>query len=171
MHPMYIDMHLFMKHLHSLSILVYIIYIYRNMNLKGERIKYKQKLQYIFFMPLWIFNLLREFHCTSDTTEFKFKGLCDLASTQIFELTFWKFPFSPLYLSLSALLTVSCKQSALSCLFFFAPIVSSARSEHYPFFASRKLFCQTKQKKFYLLHQKTLVQTNQSLSTWLVSPS
>ena len=87
MHPMYIDMHLFMKYLHSLSILVYIIYI-QKYEFKERENKIQIEVTVYFFMPLWIFNLLREFHCTSDTIEFKFKGLCDLASTQIFELTF-----------------------------------------------------------------------------------
>ena len=62
---------------------------HRNMNLKGERIKIQIELTVYFFMPLWIiFNFLREFHCTSNTTEFKFKGLCDLASAQLLELIF-----------------------------------------------------------------------------------
>ena len=56
-----------------------------------ERRDSKIQIEFIvsFFMPLRIFfNFLREFHCTSDTDEFKFKGLCDLASAQLFELLY-----------------------------------------------------------------------------------
>ena len=73
---------------HHASMYIY-IHTHRNMNLKGERIKIQIELTVYFFMPLWIiFNFLREFHCTSGTTEFKFKGLCDLASGQLSELIF-----------------------------------------------------------------------------------
>ena len=73
-----------------MEVCVYIyIYTHRNMNLKEKRIKIQIELTVYFFMPLWIiFNFLREFHCTSGTTEFKFKGLCDLASAQLLELIF-----------------------------------------------------------------------------------
>ena len=147
----------------------------RNMNLKAERIKIQIELTLYFFMPLQIiFNFLGEFHCTSDTTEFRFKGLCDLASTQLLELIFQKFPFIFLYLNLTALLTASCKYNAFSFSFSLLQLFHQSEVSITPLFLSAENYSlrlsQNKQTKK-LLHQKIPVKTNHSFSTWLVSPS